>query len=134
MSKKRADTTKVANELRGSAFFQGSEPAEVKPVVTPPSESLSPASVEEPVAEPINNNISNNRTTERPNGRANERANVRTAQRQLRRGSFELYMDQLEEVKRRSLEDQLRGGPGNMSQMVRQALDEYFKNHPREES
>ena len=46
----------------------------------------------------------------------------------VRRG-FEFYEDQLVALKKRSLQEQLDGKSGNMSQMVRDALDDYLKKH-----
>ena len=133
MAKKRADTTKVANELRGSAFFQGTEPAEVKPAAV-----LSPASVKEPVVEPMSTSTPNDQPGERSSGQSDARAGVRPAARtpvrSVTRYAFEFYFDQIDELKQRSLEDRIQGGSGNMSQMVRQAVDEYLNKHPREEA
>ena len=39
---------------------------------------------------------------------------------------FDIYEDQVEELKKLSLEDRMRGGAGSMSAMVREALDEYI--------
>ena len=44
----------------------------------------------------------------------------------VRRG-FEWREDQLRALKQLSLHEQLEGGPGSMSQMVRDALDDYLK-------
>lgn len=133
MTKKRADTSKVANELRGSAFFQDPEPTDVTP-----AEALSPTSMEVPVAEPIKNVIPNDQPVERSNGqpdaRPGGRTYARTPVRSVTRYAFEFYFDQIDELKQRSLDDRILCGSGNMSQMVRQAVDEYLANHPREET
>ncbi len=39
------------------------------------------------------------------------------------RHPFDIYEDQLEELKKLSLEDRMRGGIGSMSAMVREAID-----------
>ena len=44
----------------------------------------------------------------------------------VRRG-FEWYEDQLNALKRLSIQEQLEGKPGSMSAMVREALDEYLQ-------
>jgi hypothetical protein len=44
----------------------------------------------------------------------------------IRRG-FEWYEDQLVALKRLSLQEQMEGRSGSMSEMVREALDEYLK-------
>ncbi len=71
---------------------------------------------------------------DRPTARPAVRTNGRTPVRSVTRYAFEFYFDQIDELKARSLDDRIRGGSGNMSQMVRQALDEYLDRHPREET
>ncbi|MDO8619501.1 MAG: hypothetical protein Q7R49_06215 [Candidatus Daviesbacteria bacterium] len=41
------------------------------------------------------------------------------------RHPFDIYEDQLEELKKLSLEDRMRGGIGSMSAMVREAIDTF---------
>ncbi len=54
------------------------------------------------------------------------RPSVRTPVRIIKRHPFELYQDQIERLKRISLEDQFQGGKGSMSEMVREAIDDYI--------
>ena len=49
----------------------------------------------------------------------------------IRRG-FEWYADQLRALKKLSLEEQMDRKPRNMSQMVRDALDDYLKKRATE--
>jgi hypothetical protein len=42
------------------------------------------------------------------------------------RHPFDIYEDQVEELKKLSLEDRMRGESGSMSAMVREALDDYI--------
>src|SRR5205807_9616477 len=50
-----------------------------------------------------------------------------TGRRKIKsRHPFDIYEDQVEELKKLSLEDRLRGGAGSMSAMVREAIDEYI--------
>jgi hypothetical protein len=42
------------------------------------------------------------------------------------RHPFDIYEDQLEELRQLSLEDRMQGGFGSMSAMVREALDDYI--------
>lgn len=51
-------------------------------------------------------------TGQRPNG-----------SRVIKRHSFEFYKDQVEALQRLALENKLRGGEGNQSKMVREAID-----------
>jgi hypothetical protein len=52
---------------------------------------------------------------------------VPTGRREFIRRGFEWYADQLCALKKLSLQEQMEGKPGNMSQMVRDALDDYLK-------
>ena len=74
------------------------------------------------------------RPVERPRGAATERPSAGTPARPLdrraiARKSFEVFQDQFDTIKRLALEDQLRGGKGNMSEMVREALDRFIAAH-----
>jgi len=75
------------------------------------------------------------RPTNRLNGEPVERRHDRPTGRRIpvRRG-FEFYEDQLVTLKKISLQEQLDGKPGNMSQMVREALDEYLKKRTNRSS
>ncbi len=56
------------------------------------------------------------------------RAYARTpGRRKLVRHPFEFYEDQVAQLRRISLEAQLRGEKTSMSEIVRQALDEYLQ-------
>ncbi len=59
------------------------------------------------------------RTSGRPNGRT-RRARGKT------RYSFEFFQDQIETLKRLALEEKIAGESGNMSEMVREAVDMYI--------
>src|SRR6266566_8478628 len=50
-----------------------------------------------------------------------------TSKRKIKsRHAFDIYEDQVEALKRLSLEDRMRGGAGSMSAMVRDAIDEFI--------
>lgn len=50
-----------------------------------------------------------------------------TGRRKIKsRHPFDIYEDQVEELKKLSLEDRMRGGAGSMSAMVREAIDDYI--------
>src|SRR6266851_631470 len=114
---KRLNTDNLQNELAGSAFFQ--------PRPNPPGGTTtqdkehSPTSPTRKQKEPAKIQPSIGRAAGRPTERP---ALKRTAARV----SFEFYVDQVERLKRFSLEDQLQGEKGNMSQMVREAVDTYI--------
>ncbi|MBT2451282.1 hypothetical protein J7F03_30280 [Streptomyces sp. ISL-43] len=104
---KKLDTNIITNELEGSSFFpknsQFASPPSSPSVVTIKA-TARPG--DEPAA----------RLPDRPTGK-----------RVLIRRGFEYGQDQLATLKKLSLEEQLEGGEGSMSAMVRQALDDYFK-------
>lgn len=54
-----------------------------------------------------------------PNTRSGER-------RKISRASFEVYDDQVNRLRRKSLEEKLNGGTLSMSEMVREAIDRYL--------
>jgi hypothetical protein len=71
-----------------------------------------------------------------PTGQSNqqipERANVRTpvrpsGKRIITRNSFETYEDQMDSLRKLSFQEKMDGQLGSMSQMVREAIDDYLK-------
>ena len=68
------------------------------------------------------------RTDGEPPVRTNARTPVR---RQLTRYAFEFYQDQVEELRRLSLEEKMQGEKGSMSEMVREAIDAYLTKKKR---
>ena len=73
-------------------------------------------------------------SSERPNERTPERANARTSRSRVKtRYSFEFFQDQIETLKHISLQEKIAGESGNMSEMVREALDLYIAQKQREE-
>jgi hypothetical protein len=109
--KKKLNTDVISNELSGrSAFFPGYRNAAEK--------------------DSAEGTQSTGRPTARPDGEPTTRPPARPTGRRIpvRRG-FEFYEDQLVALKKRSLQEQLDGKSGNMSQMVRDALDDYLKEH-----
>jgi hypothetical protein len=69
-------------------------------------------------------NVSTTRPIDEPTIRPDD---IPTGRREFIRRGFEWYADQLRALKKLSLEEQMEGKPGNMSQMVREALDDYLK-------
>ena len=49
--------------------------------------------------------------------------------RETRRSPFDIYADQLQTLRRLSMQDRMRGGDGSMARMVREALDRYLFEH-----
>lgn len=67
-----------------------------------------------------------------------ERNNVRPiartpVRRTITRYAFEFYQDQIDTLRKISLEEKMNGGKGSMSEMVREAIDNYIKKIKRTE-
>jgi hypothetical protein len=70
---------------------------------------------------------------ERPSQTIPERVNARTpvrpnGKRIITRNSFEIYEDQMDALRKLSLQEKMEGKLGSMSRMVRDALDAYIKD------
>ena len=111
MSKKKINEDAMVTELReASVFFR-----------TPPTDEP-----EAPVLAAETEMGQSTGPDVRSLDRSTVRTGVRNAKRIPKRYPFEFYQDQLEELKRLSLTEQLDGGKGNMSEMVREAVDEWL--------
>jgi hypothetical protein len=101
-----------------------STPIDSMPVIgKPPQKSngvSSPSLPEKPVIQ-----------EEQPNQAIPERANARTpvrpnGKRIITRNAFEIYEDQMDRLRKLSLEEKMNGKLGSMSAMVREAIDSYL--------
>jgi hypothetical protein len=140
--KKRLNETVVANELKGGSLFFANRPeANSKEAKT---------SANTRTAERVNGRTpeqANARTGEHPNARTDEQANTRTGERPnertgerpnaptksskptkraIIRHSFQFYQDQLTQLKRLRAQKELQGEACHLSDLVRQALDEFL--------
>jgi hypothetical protein len=66
-----------------------------------------------------------------------ERANARTpvrpnGKRIITRNAFEIYEDQMDRLRKLSLEEKMNGRLGSMSAMVREAIDSYLQKKTAE--
>jgi hypothetical protein len=125
---KKLDTASITNELAQTAFFRQSS----KPVT---QQEIQPTSLpEKSVMHETQPNGPPDRATARPGDEAAYRPDDRlTGKGILVRRGFEWREDQLRALKKLSLKEQLEGKPGSMSQMVRDALDEYLRRRAVEE-
>jgi hypothetical protein len=71
----------------------------------------------------------NGRTDAHPHPRTPERATARTGAREIVRRSYNVFADQHNQLMRLEAEAKLSGKPVAMSDLVRQALDQFFKRH-----
>jgi hypothetical protein len=106
MTKKRLNKTAVLNELSGqSVFFK----------------------------EPEKTERNTERKTARTEIRSEERTENRTVdipiRRRTKRYSFEFYEDQLVRLRQMKIKAQMKGESVFLSEIVRQALDEFFSKH-----
>lgn len=125
--KKKLDEAAIANELRGgSLHFQ--RPAEDAPAATAQQGGATvPVQESKPTAPAP---LPNPPADDGPYGRTA----VRTLRRTLKRHPFEFYKDQLDQLKQIALTEELAGGRGNMSEMVRAAVDEWLAKHTASEN
>ena len=105
---KKLNVESITSDLAGSAFF--------------PSKQPSPASLPEKSFMPAEQ--SNQQIPERVNARTPERP---SGKRIITRNSFETYEDQMDSLRKLSIQEKMEGKLGSMSQMVREAIDDYLK-------
>jgi hypothetical protein len=128
--KKKLNIDEIQNELRGnSAFFPGYKKEE------------SSMEVEGDIKQTLAESESSQQSQidgDRPTGRPGDEFNNRPPDRatggkgMLVRRGFEYREDQLRALKNLSLKEQMEGKPGSMSQMMRDALDDYLKKRAAE--
>ena len=116
--KKKADEQAIMSELRrGSVFF---------PPAAETAEAAAPDATE-PVDRPVTMANAPAAGASLPEPPPVDRPALRTeGRRKKKRHPFEFYEDQLSTLKQWSLEEQLQGGEGSMSEMVREAVDAYI--------
>jgi hypothetical protein len=138
---KKLNIESVQNDLAGLAFFQ---PSPMTPTLSSPSgknrapkpakahrKSASLLKQARPVPEPnkakeqwqTGEEQTEKEVTVRPTVRKYARTPVR---RTITRYAFEFFQDQIETLKRLSLEQKMEGEKGSMSEMVREAIDGYI--------
>lgn len=140
---RRPDPPAIEPQPTGEAVSQSQPPQNpaISASVAPPerTKDLSPTSAPPPSLEKPSKDIpdrpnartgarANERTPVRENERVPERPNARTDERRpITRYSFEFFLDQITTLKKLSLEAQMRGEKGSMSEMVRDAVDAYIE-------
>ena len=130
--KKQLNVDQIQSELRGgSAFFPGYKSGD----------SPTSSSQEDKTASPVDDDTSQSAPLpaidvqkEAPL-RIPERENARTpvrlgGKRIITRNSFEIYEDQMDSLRKLSLQEKMQGKLGSMSQMVRDAIDTYLQQKP----
>ena len=111
---KKLNTAAITNELAESAYFR--RPQREQPEVDPPTPLPEKPIVQEKQSDQDISERVNARTPVRPNGK-----------RIITRNSFEIYEDQMDSLRKLSLQEKMDGKIGSMSQMVREAIDAYLK-------
>jgi hypothetical protein len=127
--KKKLNIDQVQSELRGGSAFFPSYKGGNSP--TPLSEETEKTNVADFIRNESASVTTNDKPQEAPQATA-ERENARTpvrpnGKRIITRNSFEIYEDQMDSLRKLSLQDKMEGKLGSMSQMVREAIDTYLK-------
>ena len=136
--KKTLDVEAMQSELSTSAFFQASSPSSPAPKKKPPRpkptrQETQPVSPPRPVSTvPV---LAAPEITGRTSLQPYDRTSVRPSGRRIiTRYAFEFFQDQLQHLKRFSLDEKYRDEKGSMSQMVREALDAYISRRLNQEA
>lgn len=69
------------------------------------------------------------RTPERSNTRTGERVNARTSERKIIRHSFQIYQDQLEQMRKLVAMKAMAGEKYQLADIAKIALDDYLNRH-----
>jgi hypothetical protein len=148
---KKMDVSNITQQLEDSAVagFARSGPAplpkvepEAKPSKQPRRRAVVPLEIPEPA--PVGVDTSGgvtdaereglSSTHDNTGGSPPVRPDVRTpvqVRRTITRYAYEVFLDQVETLKKISLEEQFRGEKGSMSAMVREAIDMYIAKRKR---
>jgi hypothetical protein len=112
---KKLHITAITSELEGSAFFR--RPQHERPAADAPTPPM-----------PENPHVQETQSEQGIPVRMNARAPVRpNGKRIITRNSFEIYEDQMDSLRKISLQEKMEGKLGSMSHMVREAIDAYLK-------
>jgi hypothetical protein len=119
---KNLNIASITNELAESAFFRHAQPMNQEE--KPPTPLPEKPNIQEARTNPVITDLPTARPSDDPTYRPDYRP---TAKGVLVRRGFEWREDQLRALKKLSIKGQMEGKPGSMSQMVRDALDDYLK-------
>lgn len=114
--KKVLNETGVINELKGHSAFFPPKPPEAADSEPPIFRTPEPAHA---------------RTGVQAFRRTGERANGRAGQRLIKRESYNVYLDQHQALKRLEAEAMISGQSLGISELVRQALDDYLQTRKK---
>jgi hypothetical protein len=118
---KKLNIASITNELAESVFFRHAQPMKQdEKLPTPLPEH---PNIQEARTKPAITDLPTARPGDEPTYRPDSRP---TAKGVLVRRGFEWREDQLRALKKLSIREQIEGKPGSMSQMVRDALDDYL--------
>ena len=111
---KKLNVDAITNELAESAFFR--RPQREQPVINKPTPLPEKKIIQKEQSLRDIPERTFTRSPVRPNGK-----------RIITRNSFEIYEDQMDSLRKISLQEKMEGKIGSMSQMVRDAIDAYLK-------
>jgi hypothetical protein len=105
-------------------FKKGRQTPETVTPSQPQKDQSSSAPVKSPAQQEIATKQFNPSDGVRPNAPSTVRPN---GKRIITRNSFEIYEDQMDSLRKLSFQEKLKGRLGSMSNMVREAIDEYLQ-------
>lgn len=112
MAKRKTTTDTISNPLSGSAFFKEKEPSRKRPQDNKPNEIINRTEKQTDTA-----------NTKETRGRP-------PSERETTRHSFEFYVDQVTKIRRiKALKELDEDRTISLSEIVRDALDEYIERH-----
>jgi hypothetical protein len=118
---KNLNIASITNELAESAFFRHAQPMKQDDKL--PTPLAEHPNIQEAPTKPVITDLPTARPSDEPTYRPDHRP---IAKGVLVRRGFEWREDQLRALKKLSIREQIEGKPGSMSQMVRDALDDYL--------
>jgi hypothetical protein len=118
---KKLNVASITNELAESAFFRHAQPMKQEEKLPTPLPEQ--PNIQEARTNPVITDLPTARPSDEPTYRPDFRPNTKGV---LVRRGFEWREDQLRALKKLSIKEQMEGKPGSMSQMVRDALDDYL--------
>lgn len=117
--KKKLSEEVITNELKGRSGFFSPQ--------APPLQSAPQSSIDAPIGRVRTPAQVNTRTDEQVNARTGEHPKVASEKRVIKRQSYNVYQDQHQALQRLEANSVLSGRGVFISEMVREALEEYLQ-------
>ncbi len=122
---KKLNVTSITNELaEGSAFFRHNRPHAPRAATEPTPPAAKVPAENKPLDQINQHQQSKPYVPERVNASTGQRPN---GKRIITRNSFEIFEDQMDSLRKLSFQEKMEGKLGSMSNMVREAIDNYLQ-------